>query len=93
MAKLLVLNLTTSASAGLTRIDISKTTYLISCKPILPSRQLYIMKTTKDEVSTTAAMTNMKATETTTMTLMNWQKRKKRLGVSGTVVLIVIQKK
>ena len=83
----------TIASASLMRMEISTTTHLVSCNPILPIIQLYTIKMKRKEAATTAAMTKMKATATTKMTLTNRQKRNKGLGVAGTVVLIVIQKK
>ena len=54
---------------------------------------MYTMKMTRKSEATTEAMTNMKAMMTTKMTLAKWQKRNKRLGVVGTVVVIVIHKK
>ena len=88
--ELLVFNPMTSTSESLTRMEISTTTHLISCKPILLIRQLYKMKIRRKESSTTAEMKTMKETVTTTMELMNRQKRNKMLGVEGIVVLIVI---
>ena len=93
MAKFLVFNPMISASARLIRMDISTTMHLVSCKHILPIRQLHTMIMTRKEAASTAVMTTMKATATMTMTPMNRQKRNKRLGVRGTVVLIVIRKK
>ena len=75
------------------RMEISTTTQSINCKPILPIRQMYTMTITKKAEATSAAMTTMKATETPSMMQMNRQKRNKRLGVAGKVVLIVIRKK
>ena len=51
------------------------------------------MTRTRESEVTTVEMTNIKSMVTTTMTLMNRQKRNKRLGVAGAVVLIVIHKK
>ena len=93
MAELLVFNPTTSASASLMSMEISITTHSINFKPILPNRQLYTMEMTGKTSTTTSAMTMMKETAVTTITLINRQKRNKRLGVAGTVVLIVIWKK
>ena len=93
MAKLLVFNPMTSASASLMSMEISKTTHSISSKPILPSRHMYTMTITRKAAETTAAMITMEATETTTMILMIRKKSNKRLGVAGTVVLILIRKK
>ena len=93
MAKLLVFNSMTSASASLMRTEISTTTNSISYKPILTSRQLYTMTMTSKAAATTEEMTTTKATATTTMDIINQQKRKKRLGVAGKVTLIVICKK
>ena len=93
MAELLVFDPMTSSSAGLVMMEISTTTHSISYKPIIPSIKLYIIKMMRKASSTTAAMTKMKAMATKTMTLINLQKRNKRLGVAGTVALIVIRKK
>ena len=54
---------------------------------------MYKMVMSRKEAEITAAMTMMKATVTMLIMLMNWQKRNKRMGVAGTVVLIVIRKK
>ena len=93
MAELLVFNPMTSASEILMKIEISTTKHYISCKPIIPSRQLYTMKMTRKGPATTEVMTKMKATATMPMKLINKHKREKSLGVAGTVVLIVIKKK
>ena len=85
MAKLLVFNPTTSASAGLIRIEIFTTINSISCKPIILNRNIYTMKMMSKAAATTQVVTTMKATATITMTLLNRQKRNKRLGVAGTV--------
>ena len=90
MAELLLFNPMTSASAILMRMEISTTTHSISYKPILPSRHQYTTKIMRNAESITAAITTMKATATTKMTLINRQKSNNRLGVSVTVVLIVI---
>ena len=88
----MVFNPMTSASASLMSMEISTTAHSIICKPILPSIQMYTITITRKAASTTAAMTTMKETATTIMTLMNRQKRNKNLGVTGTVVLVVIWK-
>ena len=93
MAELLVFNTMTSASAGLMRMEISTTTHSIICKHILPSIQLYTITKMRKAAATTLEMTTMKSAVTTTIELINQHKRNKRLGVEGTVVLIVIQKK
>ena len=51
------------------------------------------MTMTGKAAATMAEMTTMKSTATTKMMIMNRKKRNKRLGVAGTVVLIVIQNK
>ena len=93
VAKLLVFNPMTSASAILMRMEISTTKHSIICKTILPRRQLYTMTMTRKEEPKTAAMTTMKATSTMTMAQMNRQRINNILGVIGAVVLIVIRKK
>ena len=93
MAKFLVFNPVISASEILMSMDISTTTHSINCKPILPIRQLYKTTMTMKASVKMAEMTPMKTTVMMTMMLINRQKRNKRLGVAGTLVLIVIQKK
>ena len=94
MGELLVFNPMTSASASLMMMEISTTTQLIRCKPILTTRQIYTMTIESKTEAKMSAMTKMKATaKTITMTIMNGQKGNKRLGVVGIVVLIVIRKK
>ena len=66
---------------------------MIIWKPILSSRNIYKMKVKRKAAAATAVMTMMKETMTTAITLMNRQKGNKRLGVTGTVVLILIHKK
>ena len=88
----MVFNQMTSASANLMMVDISTNTHSISCKPIIPNRKLYTMKMMRKKAATTAAIMMMKATAKKRMTLLNRQKRNKRLGVAWTVVLIVIRK-
>ena len=73
VAELLVFNPMTSASAILTRMEISTTKNSIICKPILPRRKLYTMTMTRKEEPKTAAVMTMKETATTTMALMNRQ--------------------
>ena len=93
MAKFLVFNPMTSKSASLMRMEISTTKHSISCKNIIPIRHIYKIKMTRKPSATTAAMTTMKATATTTMMLSYRQKSNKSLGVVWTVVLVVIWKK
>ena len=93
MYKLLVFNPMTSASTSLTRVEISTTTYFISCKHILTIRQMYTTKMERKAADTTVAKTRMKTTPMMEMPLMNRQKRNTRLGVTETAVLIVISKK
>ena len=93
VVKLLVFNPMTSASASSMRMEISTTIHLISFKPILPIRQLYTMTMMRNAEATMAEIMTMKATATTTMTIINRHKREKSLVVVGTVVLILIQKK
>ena len=83
----------TSASASLTGMEISTTIHSINCKTIIPIRQLYTITMTRKAAAKMEEMTTMKSTATTKMTLIKRQKRNKRLGVAGTLVLIVIQKK
>ena len=90
---MLVFNPMTSKSASLIRMEISTTTHSIRCKPIIPIRHMYKIIMTSKAAVTTAAMTKMKATATTTMMLTDRHKSNKRLGVVWTVVLIVIWKK
>ena len=96
VAELLVLNPMTSATASLMRMKIYITTNSIRCKPIVPSRKLYTttikMTMTRKEVATTSETTTMKATSDKKMTIMNRYIRNMRLGVTGTVELIVIRK-
>ena len=73
-------------------MDISTTTHSIICKNSIPIRQLYTMVMTRKSEAITAAMTIMKATVTILIMPMKRQKRNKRMGVPGTVVLIVIRK-
>ena len=80
----------TSASVSLLRMEEYTTTHSISCKPILPIRHLYKITTMRKAAATTSEMTTMKTTPMTTMKLMNRKEKNNRLGVAGTVVLIVI---
>ena len=83
VAKLLVINPMTSASASLMRKEIFTTTNYISFKPVIPNIQLYKMTMTRKAAETTSAVKTIKATAATTMALMNRQKRNKSLGGGG----------
>ena len=89
---MLIFNPMTSASVSSMRMEISKTTHSIICKPILPIMQLYTMIITRKTPEKMAVMTTMKAALMTKMKLMNRKKSNKRRGVVWAAVLIMILK-